>query len=84
MKSAEKESGKIDIETALSRLDEISSELRDADKPFEESLGLLKEASKLALSVKERLDGAKLEIEQLDKQFESAFLSEEPEDDDEF
>ena len=53
------------IEQALTKLEEITSRLEQAELSLDEALALFEEGLPLAASIKEDLDKAKLRIEQV-------------------
>ena len=61
------------IEQALTKLEEITSRLEQAELSLDEALALFEEGLPLAASIKEDLDKAKLRIEQVIETTKGAF-----------
>lgn len=60
-----KESGKIDIEESLDRLEEIVNYLESEEVSLEDSIRLFEEGIKLADGIKKKLDQSKLNIKKV-------------------
>ena len=61
------------IEEALKKLEEITTQLEQANLSLDEALALFEEGLPLAASVKEDLDKAKLRIEEVVEKTRGAF-----------